>query len=439
MKRSVMLSLCAVLILWCSSTEAAAEKDKKESFSRNELYQELELFTDAVSLIGSDYVEEVGAKELIYGALTGMLANLDPYSQFMDPDMYNDVKVETEGEFGGLGIEITVQDNLLTVISPLDGTPAQEAGIEAGDRIVKIDGEMTRDITLFDAVKKLRGKPGTSIHLTILREGAKQLLEIDIVRAIIKIESIKVAEIITDGIGYIRLVEFQENTPKDLRKAIDSLKEGGMTGLILDLRNNPGGLLDVAIDVSDEFLDAGKLVVSTRGRDKTKEVQFRARHALKGERFPMVVLINSGSASASEIVAGALQDHKRAILMGTQSFGKGSVQTVIPLGDGSALRLTTSKYLTPSGREIHEKGITPDIIVEYEPPAAKEEAKVNAEEIFEKVKEGGVPEEKSEEAQKKEKLIIDNQMFRAIDLLKSLKIYESLEEETPDLAKRRAF
>lgn len=396
--------------------------ETKERQKTDDLYKELELFSDAVSVIRADYVEEKKSKDLIYGALKGMLASLDPYSQFMDPDTYNEMKVETEGEFGGIGIEITLKDDLLTIISPIDDTPAYKAGLKAGDKIVKIDGTIVKDLTLIEAVKKLRGKPGTDVNIIILRESEKKLLEFTITRSIIKIESIKKAEMLEPGIGYIRLSEFQENTPKDLSDALKKIEAENLKALVLDLRNNPGGLLDVAVDVAGKFLEEGKIVVTTRGRVDNQNLEFKSKNKNNHLNYPIAVLINGGSASASEIVAGALQDYKRALIIGTKSFGKGSVQTVMPMSDGSALRLTTSKYFTPKGRSIHGEGIMPDIIVEYENMTQKDKEVDKETALIEKLIETKekTAEEKREEKKKKE---LDNQLLRAIDVLKGIVIY----------------
>ncbi|MBU1146899.1 MAG: S41 family peptidase [Candidatus Omnitrophica bacterium] len=389
---------------------------EKEEVSDN-LYKELELFSDAMSLIRSDYVEEAKSKDLIYGAMKGMLASLDPYSQFMDPDMYKEMKIETEGEFGGIGIVITIKDNLLTIISPIDDTPAHKVGLQAGDKIVKIEDEITRDLTLIEAVKKLRGKPGTDVRVTVLREEERKLLDFTITRSIIKIESIKRVGIVKDGIGYIRLVEFQENTHRDLEIGLRDLEKEGMEGLILDLRNNPGGLLDSAVSVSEKFLEEGKVVVSTKGRVESQNFIFNSKSKKKHLDYPMVVLVNGGSASASEIVAGAIQDHKRGLIMGTKSFGKGSVQTVVPLSDGSAVRLTTSKYFTPSGRSIHGEGIMPDIEVEYKKEPKAEEKTDDNLAIFDELQ------EEKEDKEEKEKTEYDNQVMSAVDVLKGIILY----------------
>ena len=422
MRRRVAAVLILVLIVFgiYSFVSSATEKKKKD-----ELYRQVELFSDTLAIIQSEYVDEVQPRNLIYGALKGMLSSLDPHSQFLDPDAYNELKVDTEGKFGGLGIEITVKDGLLTIVTPIEGTPAWKAGLKTNDRIVKINNELTRDMTITDAVKRLRGKPGEAVNITILRESEKKILEFKIVRDIIKINNIKEAKILEDGIGYIRIVEFRENTSKDMDTALENLKKQGINALIVDLRNNPGGLLDAAVKVTEKFIDKDKLVVYTKGRRPNQNMEFVSLGTHPIIDVPMVVLINEGSASGSEIMAGALQDHKRAIILGTKSFGKGSVQTVIPLSDGSALRLTTSKYFTPSGKQIHGKGIIPDIVVEegrIELAAALEsEPKTQKpEEIFEQIEKKEKP-EKEEEAKE---YSADNQLMRAVDALKAIKIYK---------------
>ena len=415
------------LLLAVSQTVSLGAKRAPDE--NDEIYKQLELFEQALSIVRSDYVERPEAKQLIYGALKGMLATLDPYSQFLDPDSYNELKVETEGEFGGLGIEITIKDDLLTVISPIDDTPAYKAGVAAGDRIVKIDGELTRGITLLDAVKKLRGKPGTQIKLTVLREGENALKDFTITRDIVKFKSVREAKLLDSDahIGYIRISDFQENTSRDLNQAIETLKKEAMDSIVLDLRNNPGGLLDVAVSVSEMFLDKQQTIVSMKGRLRNQTMEFRANSDGLIHKMPLVVLINEGSASASEIVAGAIQDHHRGVILGTKSHGKGSVQTVFPLKDGSALRLTTSKWFTPDGRPIHGQGILPDVVVPFEPPAKKEERKGPApEEIFDRVES-----EQNGKSPKTEQPPIDNQLARAVDLLKGLKVYKRWETATP--------
>jgi len=427
-RRIIMILLVLALFISFSVNESISKPKKKEEQVSEDLFKEIELFSDALSVIRADYVDEVKAKDIIYGALKGMLSNLDSHSQFMDPDAYNEIKVETTGKFGGLGIEITIKDSLLTIVSPLEDTPAFRAGLKANDKIVKIDGEVTRDITLMEAVKKLRGEPGTKVTLTILREKTEMVFDATITRAIIQIESIKRVRILENGIGYLKLVEFQENTPKDLSEALKRLEKEGMNSFILDLRNNPGGLLNVSVDVAEKFLEKGTLVVTTKGRRGPQNSELRARERNPYLEFPLVVLVNGGSASASEIVAGAIQDNKRGIILGTKTFGKGSVQTVIPLKDGSALRLTTAQYFTPSGRSIRGEGIHPDVFVELEDVPEKKEKKVK--DVFEELeeKESEVKEEKTEDAEeeKKEEMVYDSQLLRAIDLLKGIKVYKEI-------------
>src|SRR5512137_1847908 len=329
-------------------------------------YDSIELFTDVLKIVQKNYVEEVDTKKLIYGAINGMLASLDPHSSFMSPESYKEMKIDTKGAFGGLGIEISIKDGILTVISPIEDTPAFKAGIKAGDQILKIDDKFTKDLSIMDAVKRMRGQKGTKVTLTIMREGFEKPKEFPLVRDTIQVKSVKY-KTLDEGFGYIRIAQFQEKTDDDLVKAFQDLKQknnGKLRGLVLDLRNDPGGLLDQAVRVADHFLDEGQLIVYTEGREKDSKMRFVARKGSKEAHYPIVLLINGGSASASEIVAGALQDHKRAVVMGTQSFGKGSVQTIIPLSDNSGLRLTTARYYTPNGRSIQAKGITPDIVVE---------------------------------------------------------------------------
>ena len=356
-KAFVTGALLVVLTLSLGGSAASKVTDNAAT------YEQLRLFTEVLSIVQNQYVDEVPPKDLIYNAIKGTLRGLDPHSSFLDPDSYREMQVETSGSFGGLGIEITLKDDILTVVAPIDGTPAYRAGLHTGDRIIKIDGLATKDMQLADAVKRMRGKPGTKVVITIVREGWAEPKDIDLVREQIRVQSVKSVEM-GDGIEYLKLRQFQEQSPHDMDTALEKFSKDGMKALILDLRNNPGGLLTAAVEVSEKFIDDGKLVVYTEGRVRNQNMRFSA-HAKRGYvLMPMVILINQGSASASEIVAGALQDWGRAVVVGTQSFGKGSVQTIIPLSDGSGLRLTTAKYFTPKGRSIHGKGITPDIVVE---------------------------------------------------------------------------
>jgi carboxyl-terminal processing protease len=338
----------------------------------SDTYRQLNLFGDVFERVRSDYVEKPDDGKLIESAINGMLAGLDPHSSYMDPKSFRDMQVQTRGEFGGLGIEVTMEDGLVKVVAPIDDTPAAKAGVRANDIITKLDDEQVQGLTLNQAVEKMRGPVNTTIKLTIMRKGSDKPIEVTIVRDVIRVKSVR-SHAEGEDVGYIRVTQFNEQTTDGLKKAISDLKAqlgaDKLKGYVLDLRNNPGGLLDQAISVSNAFLDKGE-IVSTRGRNAEETQRFNARAGgdlTKGK--PVIVLINGGSASASEIVAGALQDHKRATLIGTRSFGKGSVQTIIPLGAGNgALRLTTARYYTPSGRSIQAKGITPDIEVLQEVP-----------------------------------------------------------------------
>lgn len=327
-------------------------------------YESLESFSNILSIVKKNYVEDVETKNLVSGAINGMLSSLDPHSAYLTPDLYKDLQSDTQGRFGGLGIEITVKSGILTVVSPIEDTPAFKAGIKPGDQIFKIEDEFTKDMSLVDAVKKMRGLKGTKINLTIRREGAADLIEFSLIRDVIRVQSVK-SRSLEPGYGYVRLAQFQERSDRDVQRALEKLaaEKSGLRGLVLDLRNNPGGLLNQAVRVSDLFLDSG-LIVYTDGRIESQKQKFFAQKEGTWMDFPVVVLVNGGSASASEIVAGALQDHMRAVVLGTKTFGKGSVQTILPLDDNSALRLTTARYFTPKGRSIQATGIVPDIVIE---------------------------------------------------------------------------
>ena len=393
-----------------------------------EVYAELKVLTEAISIVRKSYVEEVNPKDLIYGAIKGMVGSLDPHSGFMTPTQYKEMQVDTKGEFGGLGIQIGVKDRMLTVIAPIEDTPAYKAGIKAGDKIVKINNESTKDMTLQDAVSKMRGAPSTSVVLGIFREGWKTTKDFSITREIIKIKSVK-SKVLEDGIGYIKLIQFQEKTSDDLSRAIATLTKEKINSLILDLRNNPGGLLNSAVDVSSHFLPENKLVVFIKDR-KGGKVEYKSENNRPEFTLPMIVIVNQGSASASEIVAGALKDWNRAVIIGTQTFGKGSVQSVIPLLDGSALRLTTARYYTPKGISIQTTGITPDIVVKPELKEGEKSRPV----IREKDLEGHLKNSAGEEIPVEPEEVIpveveekdDVQLQRAIDLLKAWKVFEEL-------------
>lgn len=419
-------------------------------------YESIELFTDVMAIIKKSYVEEVDTKKLVYGAINGMLTSLDPHSSFMPPDTYKEMKIDTKGAFGGLGIEISIKDGFLTVISPIEDTPAFKAGIKSGDQILKIDDKFTKDININDAVKRMRGLKGTSVTLTIMRDGFDKPKEFPLVRDIIQVKSVK-SRLMDGGFGYVRIAQFQEKTDEDLSKALKAMVEqnkGGLKGLVLDMRNDPGGLLDQAVRVSDHFVPGGEMIVYTEGREKDAKMQFTAKKGAKEPNYPIVVLINGGSASASEIVAGALQDHKRAIIMGTQSFGKGSVQTIIPLSDDSGLRLTTARYYTPKGRSIQAKGITPDIVVERvelpkEPSGKKDSMHLREKDLENHFEGEGKPESADEKKGEKksdkkddkkddktdkvslkpeDNLNNDYQVLRAVDLLKGWDLIKSMSD-----------
>lgn len=354
---------------------ALAQKDSKPGLP----IEDLRTFAEVYNAIKQGYVEPVEDKKMIANAISGMVSNLDPHSTYLDTEAFKDLQIGTQGEFGGLGIEVGMEDGLVKVVSPIEDTPAFRAGIKAGDLIFKLDDTPVKGLSLTEAIKKMRGKPKTAIRLSILRKGEAKPLEITLVREVIKVQSVK-SKALDDGYGWVRITQFQENTGASLVKHLNDLsKAGNLKGLVLDLRNDPGGLLNSAVGVSAAFLPPNVKVVSTDGRlqDSKSELLARSEDYLRGSRddylkdlnplykkVPMVVLVNSGSASASEIVAGALQDHKRAVVMGTQTFGKGSVQTVLPLPGNTAIKLTTARYYTPSGRSIQAKGIVPDITVE---------------------------------------------------------------------------
>jgi carboxyl-terminal processing protease len=335
-------------------------------------YNKLKIFSEVLSLIESNYVESVESDTIINGAIRGMVKALDPHTSYLPPASYKEMQVETTGKFGGLGIEISIRDGVLTVVSPIEETPAFKVGIKAGDKIIKIEEESTLDMTLQDAVSLLRGETGSPVTITIFRDSFKAPKEFTIVRAIIKVRSV-VHKLYKKDIGYIKIRSFSKNTSVDLDKALAELEKKEISKLILDLRNNPGGLLNQAVEVTDRFLNRENLIVYTKGRSDEQNMRFTSHDKVAGVSYPLIVLVNSGSASASEIVAGALQDLNRAIILGTPTFGKGSVQTIIPLSDGSALRLTTARYYTPSGRVIQENGIEPDIIIERKIPEELEE------------------------------------------------------------------
>lgn len=363
---NVVRSLFLFLLLALGAQIAIGQKAAGEQAAETEALplDELRTFTEVFAKVKNDYVEPVDDKKLLESAIRGMLAGLDPHSAYLDKEAYRDLQEGTSGEFGGLGIEVSMEDGLVKVIAPIDDTPAARAGVKAGDLIIKLDETPVKGMELADAVRLMRGEPGTNITLTIIREGEEKPLKFTITRDVIKVKSVK-ADMLEPGYGYVRISHFQAHTGDDLRKAIEDLKNGNngeLKGLILDLRNNPGGILSAAVAVSDAFLDKG-LIVYTEGRIADSRLKFNAKPMDIMHGAPMVVLVNAGSASASEIVAGALQDHKRAIIMGEKTFGKGSVQTILPMSNDAALKLTTARYYTPKGRSIQAEGITPDIVI----------------------------------------------------------------------------
>jgi len=416
-----------------------AERDEpKEALAPLPL-NELRSFTEVFSRIKTDYVEPVEDKKLLEDAVQGMLAGLDPHSAYLDADSFKDMRVETEGHFGGLGIEVTMENGFVKVVSPIEDTPAARAGVKPGDLIIRLDDKAVKGLTLTEAVRFMRGKPGSDITLTIVREGATKPLKITLTRAVIKIQSVK-SRMLESGFGYVRVTQFQAGTDKGLAEALKKLEtenKGTLRGMILDLRNNPGGVLNSAVGVSDAFLDKG-LIVYTEGRVADSKMKLSATPGDLLSGAPMVVLINGGSASASEIVAGALQDHKRAVIMGTKSFGKGSVQTIIPVSNGAALKITTARYYTPSGRSIQASGIVPDIVTE-EARITKSEAGdrlreadlarhlENGDEIA-KPKEEPKKEDKKDDKKKDETgkpAVEDYQLQEALNLLKGISFFKA--------------
>ena len=432
----------AAIIAWAQVAGAAAEKVAAQNAKpKDNIYEQVELFADSISAIRDGYVEETDSKKLIYGAMKGMLSSLDDYSQFMGPDEYREIQVETKGEFGGIGVEISMRDGVITVVTPLAGTPAEAAGMKPNDKVVRIEGKSTKKMSLDDAVKKMRGRPGTPVTLTLWRD--QKVFDFTVKRDTIQVNSLKRSEMLEDRIGYIKLIEFQENTARDLDEALKKLESQGMDSLILDLRNNHGGLLNGAVDVSERFLPKDRAIVSIKTRDPKKAEVFKSggKHYRGG--YPLIVMVNEGSASASEIVAGAIKDNKAGIVLGAKTFGKASVQTVIPLRDGSGLRFTTALYLTPGGSLIKDEGITPDVVVANQ--AAAKTKRSDADEIFEAVDDetegkppaqagkthgDAEPKDKSKDAAPapvagKTDLKRDGQLESAVNLMKAIRIYRA--------------
>jgi len=412
--------------------------DSRVSAVDRNTYKSLKTFSEVLDMVEKNYVEPVDGEKLMQGAINGMIKSLDPHSVFMTAEMFKELEVETRGSFGGLGIEITILKDVLTVVSPIEDTPAYNAGIKAGDQIVKIDDKPTKDITITEAVKKLRGPRDTKVTITIMREGFTKPKDFVITRSIIKIRAVK-SKIYDNQVGYIRIATFQERAADDVKKALRDIlaKTDPLAGLVIDLRNNPGGLLNQSVDVSDLFLKSGT-IVSTRGRSQSTESKAVAKNDGDEPTCPIVVLVNEGTASAAEIVSGALQDNGRAVILGAQTFGKGSVQTVIPMEGGAALKLTTSKYYTPKGRSIQAEGITPDIVVKLIRPAEEkngteeQQMRLRERDLQGHIKSLKELEAKPEDSKKEPKsepkketkkdvddLDKDNQLKNAIDILKS--------------------
>lgn len=415
--RRLFVSLSVFFFVLSLTSLAVSGIDKQK---RNETYKELDLFADALAYVQAQYVEETKPKDLIYGAMSGMIFSLDSHSQFLTPQEYEKLKIDTEGEFGGIGIEVTMRDQLPTIITSIEGTPAWEAGLRSYDRILKVDDVIVKGLSLNEIVQKIRGKPETDIVIVVWREKDEKPHTFKMKRIIIKMRDIRKAEMLEEHIGYVKISEFREGTPKELDLALEDLKKRGMESLILDVRNNPGGLLDKAIEVAERFLPRGALIVSVKGRDKSADFEFKARLNDVYSDMPIVLLVNEGSASGSEILAGAFQDQKRAVILGVKTFGKGSIQTVFPLSDGSAIKLTTSRYFTPQGKTIHEKGIMPDIVVEQEWDQEKE---MKQEEDIEKIfNAAGNAAPQGNNDDLKKLYASDLQLSRAVDLLKSMKV-----------------
>ncbi len=427
--------LTTLLLLWVGIGFFAGSGYAKTDAKQEEItYKYLETFANVLSILQDNYVEEIETKDAIEGAINGLLLSLDPHSTYLKPENYREFRNETEGSFTGIGIKITLRDGVITVISPIADTPADKAGIKAHDQIIKIDGVPTKGKTPFDAVKILRGPKGSQVTISVYREGWEYPKDFTLTRSEIPLVSVK-SMLLKPGFGYVRITNFQRNTTKEFKDRITELQQDAkLSGLIMDLRNNPGGLLDQAVSISDLFLDQG-LIVYTRGRKKDQDMTFEAESGNTLDHFPLVILVNGGTASASEIVAGAIQDHRRGVIVGTKTFGKGSVQSVIPLNDGAGLKMTTAHYYTPSGRSIQVTGITPDVTVELRKANDSEETperrgvtrEADLENHFsqqpDQAEDGDTEVAISEEAG--ERLSRDNQLQAAFDILTSLALYAS--------------
>ncbi|UCG38534.1 MAG: S41 family peptidase [bacterium] len=426
-------ALVALLMLVGLTTDNRSQVGDAQALG-NDSYDQIRLFTEALSIVQKNYVEEPEDLELVRGAIKGMLSSLDPHSSFMTPDMYKEMQIDTQGEFQGIGITIGIRDGVLTVIAPIDDTPAFRAGILAGDKIVMIEDKTTKEMTLMEAVKLMRGPKGTQVTISVVREGEPEPLKFTITRDVIPLVSVKVKDL-DPAVGYIRITQFQKKTSDEFREALKKIhdeKGEALKGLVIDLRNNPGGLLISAIEVADLFIESGP-IVTTKGRLQNQNFAYNAKERGTEPGYPMVVLVNGGSASASEIVAGALQDYRKAILIGTTTFGKGSVQTIYRLGDGSGLRVTTARYFTPNGRSIQATGIEPDIVVRNVGGKAvghlTREKDLSGHLENDQVDEGEVPQDEEKTSTLDiipEDPAEDAQLMRAIDLLKGLDLFKGL-------------
>jgi carboxyl-terminal processing protease len=425
--------LLATIFSFSLPSPLIAETEQKQ---QEDTYRQLETFANVLSILQENYVEEIKAKEAIEGAIQGLLLSLDPHSSYMKAESYQEFRSETQGSFTGIGIEITLRDNVITVISPIADTPAAKAGIKAHDKIMRINGESTKNFTPLDAVKSLRGPKGSTVTISIFRDGFKELQDFELIRDTIPLKSVK-SFVLKPGFGYIRVANFQSNTTREFKDHLTRLQDNGpLNGLVLDLRNNPGGLLNQAVRLTDIFLDEG-LIVYTRGRNKEQDLTYQAHKNNSSLEFPLVLLVNEGSASASEIVAGAIQDHQRGVIVGSKTFGKGSVQTIIPLPDGAGLRMTTARYYTPKGRSIQATGIIPDVEVAYSEYVPEENNDSPGSTIFREedlnnhitnteTSENAAAGELDEEIQNM--LMVDNQLKSAFNILKSLVLYVSYKE-----------
>jgi len=422
--------LLVIFIILSGGVVIGVANNRNVSAITDDVYEDLRVFTDVITHLQRDYVEETDNRTLIYGAIQGMLDTLDPHSSFMAPEVYKEMQMETKGKFEGLGIVIEKKQGILTVVSPIEDTPAFKAGIQTGDHIIQINGEPTEKMSLNEAAMKMRGPKGTKVTITITRKGLTKPQDIPIVRDIIPLKSVRQEEL-EKGIGYIRITQFNEGTATDFEKALQKLgavNGAPLKGLVLDLRNNPGGLLDQAVKVADTFISSG-IIVSIEGRSKEQRMRFSAHADGTLVDFPLVVLVNGGSASGSEILAGALQDNGRAVILGTQTFGKGSVQTIFPLKDGSGLKLTTARYYTPNGRSIQAMGITPNIIVPFSEapePESKDQSRHVMEKDLERHLERIEPTGKGEKPGEGASKPLDSQLERAVQLLKSWEIFQQL-------------